>query len=97
MSKADFQNVSFGFFSEQDPTTGQKIEFVFDVNAFVKVEDTSASQALFKMAAHDVLSKCEASYKVQNSIKYQVLCDETAMVGIMKTKDLVTGELKQIE
>ena len=64
------------------------------MNAFVKVEDLSASQALFKMAAHDLVINGEASLKVQNSIKYQVLCDETAMVGIMKTKDLVTGELK---
>ena len=64
------------------------------MNAFVKVEDLSASQALFKMAAHDLVTNGEASLKVQNSIKYQVLCDETAMVGIMKTKDLVTGELK---
>ena len=64
------------------------------MNAFVKVEDLSASQALFKMAAHDLIINGETSLKVQNSIKYQVLCDETAMVGIMKTKDLVTGELK---
>ena len=46
------------------------------------------------MAAHDLIIHGDASNKVQNSIKYQVLCDETAMVGIMKTKDLVTGELK---
>ena len=64
------------------------------MNAFEKVEDSSTSMALFKMAAHDLITHGDASKKVQNSIKYQVLCDETGMVGIMKTKNLVTGELK---
>ena len=31
---------------------------------------------------------------MQTSLKYQVLCDETAIVGVMKQTDKSTGELQ---
>lgn len=35
--------------------------------------------------------------KVDASIKYQVVCDETALVGVVKQKEKSTGELKVVE
>ena len=35
--------------------------------------------------------------KVEFSTKYQVLCDKTAIIGVIKTKDNYTGELYQID
>ena len=35
--------------------------------------------------------------KVDASIKYQVVCDQTALVGVVKQKEKSTGELKVVE
>ena len=39
--------------------------------------------------------KCikESNDRVRASVKYQVLCDETAFVGVIKQKDKVTGQI----
>lgn len=31
------------------------------------------------------------------SLKYQVLCDQTAIVGVMKQENKSTGEVKQVD
>ena len=35
--------------------------------------------------------------KIALSVKYQVLCDETALVGVIKELDSATGQIKQYE
>ena len=35
--------------------------------------------------------------KIALSLKYQVLCDETALVGVIKELDSATGQIKQYE
>ena len=48
------------------------------------------------MAASTAIEKQEKSEeKVAMSLKYQVLCKETAIVGVQKQTDSVTGELKE--
>ena len=32
----------------------------------------------------------------EDSVKYQVLCDETAMVGVIKQKSKKTGKMEEI-
>ena len=59
-------------------------------------------EALYKMAAHSEITQLRSEKdKVKDieavSIKYQVLVDETAMVGVIEQSDPVTGELKKYE
>ena len=85
MSKQQFENTKFAFSSEQDPVTKQPIDLEFDVNSFKKVEEGSLSKAIFKNAAlssmQDGISGAE---RIKMSVKYQVLTDETAMIGVVK-------------
>ena len=64
------------------------------------MEAGAASEALFKMAALDRINHDESltkPQKVELSVKYQVLCDETAMVGVLKRLDKATGQLMLFE
>jgi hypothetical protein len=37
----------------------------------------------------------ESNNVIKNSVKYQVLCDQTAFVGIVKQKDKATGQMQE--
>jgi len=51
---------------------------------------------LFKMGAYTQINRTEGvNQKEITSIKYQVLCEETAMVGVVKQKKKATGELEE--
>ena len=70
----------------------------FPSSEFRCVEAGSASLSLFKMAAQDRINKQQNTHvKEEISIKYQVLCDETALVGVIKELDRATGQLKMYE
>ena len=57
----------------------------FTAQDFVEVQDESAKSSLIKFAAFKQLSQLTTnSDKIPMSIKYQVLCDATAMVGVLK-------------
>ena len=46
------------------------------------------------MAVYHQLEKLtEAAKKIEGSLKYQVLIDETAIVGVCKQEDKATGEM----
>ena len=100
MSTNQFQQMKFEFSSQLDPVTKEPIDLQFDKNDFRKVEDKSFAQALFKSAANSMIKafkdKPEGVRKAL-SIKYQVLCNETAMIGIIKQKDKASGDLKTFE
>ena len=92
--------MKFEFSSQLDPVTKEPIDLQFDKNDFRKIEDKSYAQALFKSAANSMIK----AFKNQKegvrkgmSIKYQVLSDETAMIGIIKQKDKASGDLKTFE
>ena len=64
---------------------------------FVEVEGPSA-EALFKTTVYNELEKFAVNKKVekiQMSVKYQVLVEETAIIGVLKQADKVTGELTE--
>ena len=67
----------------------------FSANEFRQAEGENASQALFKIAAQEQINNC--NQQVAQSLKYQVLCDQTAMIGVVKQKEKATGEIKQFE
>ena len=48
------------------------------------------------MAAHDELKNTEQHMKVEKSVKYQVLDETTAMIGVVKQKETSSGEMKEI-
>lgn len=80
------------------------MNFKFTSAEFRQV-DGDLAKALFKLTAHkDILTiqgnkhDNDKEEKVTNlSLKYQVLSNYTALVGMIKQKDKVTGEMKQIE
>lgn len=49
---------------------------------------------LFQIAASEKLKDLSGKENIQCSIKYQVLSDLTAMVGVVKQKKKATGELE---
>ena len=68
------------------------LEFI--KNDFKQVEGTAA-QALFKVAVFNEMEKLEPEKQKELSLKYQVLCDQTAIVGVMKQTNQATGELQE--
>ena len=94
MSKERFESVSYVFKTKEDPKTGDKIDLSFGPADFKRVEGDQAAQALIKLAAFQRLEKEKDTQQVQTSLKYQVLCDQTAIVGVLKQTDKATGELQ---
>ena len=74
----------FTFSCERDPSIGMPFELQFDSSRFVNVTAIS-TLGLFKFAALQMINEFEDSkMKEILSIKYQALCNETAMIGIIK-------------
>ena len=62
---------------------------------FTKVENDQAAEALIKMAAWRMIEKEKTSEKRKElSLEYQVLSEETAIVGVLKQENKATGELQ---
>ena len=54
--------------------------------------------ALFKSAANSEMRKKRGSKEEKAmSIKYQVLGEQTAMIGVIKQREKATGEIKTVE
>lgn len=80
------ESLQFKFSSEMDPVTKAPIELAFDLNNFSALDnDEDTQQALFKYAALNLINSAEnAEFRASLSVKYQTLCDETALVGVIK-------------
>ena len=62
---------------------------------FTKVENEQAAEALIKMAAWRMIEKEKSGERrKQLSLEYQVLSEETGIVGVLKQADKATGELQ---
>ena len=56
-----------------------------------------AAQGLFKYAALGKINDTQsAADRSALSVAYQTLCDDTALVGVIKQQDKATGELKEM-
>ena len=95
-SAADFNQLSFTFKTDTDPITQQKIDLTFSKVDFQKVEGPAA-EAIFKMAVHNELQRGgkEESAEIALSLKHQVICDKTAIVGVLKQENKTTGEVQE--
>ena len=90
MSSTDFENLSLRFGCLNDPSTGQPVNMIFDADDFSKVDSENENLA-FKFAAYSILD-----LTTEQSVKYQVLSETTAMVGVVKQENS-NGELQQID
>ena len=58
-----------------------------------------AGQALFKLAIFNMLedktSSTARDKKIAASLKYQVLCDDTAIIGVCSQENKATGEVEE--
>ena len=94
MSKEQFNQFKFKFTSELDPVKMQTINFDYTSEHFSKVTDEQAI-SLFKMAAHRQISTLVDKQKiVATSLKYQVLSEHTALIGVVKQMEKPVRELK---
>lgn len=90
LPKKDFESLKVKFQSQINPITlaNEQFEITQDQSCFQKVE---GGKGLFKLAAMNLINKKENV--LFNSLRYQVLSDETAMVGVVKQKSKETGQL----
>jgi len=53
-----------------------------------------AAKNLIKIAAHNTIQNLgETDEAKQLSLKHQVICDQTAIVGVLKQADKATGDM----
>ena len=93
----------------EDQLNSFNLKFIYDDNGQTRtidfpayrlqqVEGKSLTEALYKMAAHRQIFDSTSKQMIEDvSIKYQVLVEETAMVGVIEQTDEATGELKIYE
>ena len=95
--KESLQSVC-AFQSAKDPVTGAPINLSFDCSEFSRAKDEEEALFLFKFCAQEEMNKPGISLedKVRLSLQYQVLCNETAMVGSVKQKVANSNQLKDL-
>jgi hypothetical protein len=79
--KSELSKINFCFSCDHDPRTGNSFQINYPFSAFKEVPEGTG---LFKLAAQSELEKCTARERVGLSVKYQVLCEETALIGVMR-------------
>jgi hypothetical protein len=89
MSEKEFASLKVSFTSEKDPLTNQPLSLSYESASFEE-----SDLPLFKLAAAQKLKNIPVNDQVAVSLKYQVLCEQTAMVGVVKQKDKSTGEMQ---
>ena len=84
VDKDDLKNFSFVFKCKHDPIKNEGFELKYYPGDFQKLP---ADSGLFKLACHHLIKKENSSDKRKDlSLAYQVLAQETALIGIMKQK-----------
>ena len=94
ITASELADIKFFFKTGVDPETNQKIELNFSRADFTEVQG-AAGQSLFKMAVYNELEskKQDDEKRIAKSLKYQVLCDKTAIIGVCKQENKATGEV----
>lgn len=72
--------------------TGKPVKLEFSSGHF---DQMPTDFGLFKIAARTRMQSQSAASTIATSIKYQVLSDQTAFVGVVKQKDKASGEMKE--
>ena len=94
MDQATFDRLTFNLTAKKDEQA-QPMNLNFTKDDFKEVSGQSG-EALFKKAVYEDIEKSvSAQYKINLSTKYQVLCEETAIIGVLKEENKATGELQE--
>ena len=98
MSIAEFEEMKF-YIKGIEFDSGKEISNEYDKDSFTLVEGTQG-ESLIKLAVFEKLNKLDPHNfqnkqleQVELSLKYQVICKQTALIGVMKVRDKATGEL----
>lgn len=93
---AELANIKFFFKTGVDPDTNQKIELNFARADFTEVQGATG-QSLFKMAVFNELEskKKTDEERIAMSLKYQVLSEDTAIIGVCKQENKSSGEVQE--
>ena len=59
------------------------------------IEDSEAAQNLVKFVAHEQIKILEGQTQKDMSLQFDVLCEQTALVGVVKQKDQSSGQIKE--
>ena len=78
------------FQCERDPTTGQPISLAFDFDDFVMATEDKVRN-IFKVAA-----SMDPKLSVEDAIKYQILTDSTAFIGVA-VQENTSDDLEELE
>ena len=93
MTSEQFENVKFEFITKETDTN-QALDLTFNKIDFCEVFGESASSLVKMTMLNEIESKkLSQEEKKALSIKYQVLCSLTALVGVQKQTNSATGEL----
>ena len=90
----DFDKLKFTFKSEAEGEQ-QALDLQFTRVDFVELTGPTASDFVKMVVLSEIKKQSEKEAQVDLSIRHQVLCDETAIIGVMKQTDTATGELKE--
>lgn len=72
----------------------EHINLEFTKADFLEVEDAETAENMMKVVAFDKINRAEsADERKRFSLEYQVLCEETAIVGVLKQQDKSSGEM----
>ena len=91
----ELDNVIYQFRTKKDliKPDEERIDMTFRKDDFVQLEG-EPGETIYKMAVFHMIQN-EATKEDQKalSIEHQILCDETAIVGVLKQTDKATGEI----
>ena len=77
-------NTKFTFSCKNEPISGQPFNLEFTHDDFREVTGDDAESLFQFVALSEINSTKDKAQKVAQSLKYQVLCDHTAIVGVIK-------------
>ena len=90
-------NLTFDFKSERDPLTNKPIHIEVTKLDFTELTGESAID-LLKFAAFKMIQRTNyVAKKIELSVRYQILCDETSMIGVIKQENKSTEQPKEVK
>eukprot|EP00347_Sterkiella_histriomuscorum_P014103 403362158 len=104
MKKSVFENFKIAYSVQNDPIKNCSLFQEYNYEEFKMLEE---GETLFKLAAKMMIKELEdndaknigpeiKAEEQKLSIKYQVMCEETAFIGVVKQEDKHSGELKKV-
>lgn len=94
MTEVEFTELKFQFTAKEEGSQ-QAVAMQFSKDDFFQVEGQEAL-VLFKMAAFEHIKKeKDPAKRKEMSLMHQILCDETAIVGVLKQAKKASGEMNE--